>query len=280
MPEREALMRNVGNLVGAALLAFASPALATDLPASMPVKAPPPVAPLYTWTGFYIGGNVGGVTEHTSGTSDFLDSGEIPPFSTNPQHDSFSNTRVIGGAQGGYNWQFSPWGVLGVEADWDFTNTGYSFCRQTDISSAACFDNGHGFETITSKAEWFITTRARLGVLATPWLLLYGTGGAAWGDIQTSLTQSCLVNGCGASSTSLSLMPSTTNDIKSGWVAGAGVEAMIAANWMLRGEWLHIDLGTITNALSTVGNNGGVQTTSWSRSERFDEFRIGLNYKF
>jgi outer membrane immunogenic protein len=62
-------------------------------------------------------------------------------------------------------------------------------------------------------------------VLATPWLLLYGTGGAAWKDIQPSLTQSCLVNGCGTSWTALSLLPSTTNDIKSGWVAGAGVEA-------------------------------------------------------
>jgi outer membrane immunogenic protein len=109
------------------LLLFAGPAVAADLPAAMPVKAPPAVVPLYTWTGFYIGGNVGGVTEHASGTSDFLDSGEIPPFSTNPQHNSFSNTRVIGGAQGGYNWQFSPWGVLGFEADWDFTNSGSSF---------------------------------------------------------------------------------------------------------------------------------------------------------
>jgi outer membrane immunogenic protein len=111
-------------------------------------------------------------------------------------------------------------------------------------------------------------------------LLLYGTGGAAWGDIQTSLTQSCLVQGCGISSTALSLLSSTTNNIKTGWVAGAGVEAMIAPNWMLRGEWLHIDLGTITDALSTVGNNGGVQSTAWPRSEKFDEFRVGLNYKF
>jgi opacity protein-like surface antigen len=51
--------------------------------------------------------------------------------------------------------------------------------------------------------------------------------------------------------------------IKAGWVAGAGIEAMLAPNWTLRGAWLHIDLGTITNTLSTVGNNGGVQTTAW-----------------
>ncbi len=272
-------MKYLLNLAGAALL-FAGPAVAADIPVKAPVKAPPPpLVPVYSWTGFYIGGNIGGVTEHASGTSDFLDSLVGPPFNANPQLNSFTNTRVIGGAQGGYNWQFAPWGVLGFEADWDFTDTGYTFCRQTNVLSAACFDNGFGFETITSKAQWFITTRARLGFLATPWLLFYGTGGAAWGDIETTLTQSCLVAGCGFS-TAISLLSSVTDNIKSGWVAGAGVEAIIAPNWTLRGEWLHIDLGTVSNSLSTVGTAGSIQTTVWSRSEKFDEFRAALNYKF
>ncbi len=282
-------MRNVRNLVWAALL-FAGPAVAADLPVRAPVKAPPPLlVPVYSWTGWYIGGNIGGVTEHASGTSDFLDTGVGAPFNANPQNNTFSNTRVIAGAQGGYNWQFSPWGVLGFEADWDFTDTGYSFCRQTDILSIACLDqlpNVNGFEAIQSRTKWFITTRARFGFLAAPTLLIYGTGGAAFGDVETNLTQSCLVLGCGARSTALTLLSLRTDDIKSGWAAGAGVEWMFAPNWTLRGEWLHIDLGTITNSLSTAGSvNGGftpagVQTTVWSRSEKFDEFRAAVNFKF
>src|SRR5262249_1941732 len=119
----EVCMRKVLGLAGAALL-LAGPALAADLPVRAPVKAPPPVVPVFTWTGFYFGGNIGGVDEHASGTSDFIDTG-FPPtsrFFSNPQNQSFSNTRVIGGVQGGYNWQFSPQWVAGFEADWDFTN--------------------------------------------------------------------------------------------------------------------------------------------------------------
>jgi outer membrane immunogenic protein len=287
IPGWEALMKYLRNLIWAALL-FAGPAVAADIPVKAPVKAPPPpLVPIFTWTGFYVGANVGGVTERASGTSDFLDTASAPPFSANPQLNSFSNTRVIGGAQGGYNWQFSPWGVVGLEADWDFTNTGYTFCRQTDITSAACFDNGNGFETIQSQTKWFITTRARFGFLPTPTLLIYGTGGAAWGDVETNLTQNCLVAGCGATSTAISLSSLRTDDIKSGWAAGAGVEWMFAPHWTLRGEWLHIDLGTINNSLSTFGNSGAgsfstttTQTTVWSRSERFDEFRAAVNFKF
>ena len=273
-------MMNVRNLVGAALL-FAGPAVAADLPARLPAKAPPPpLVPVFTWTGWYIGGNIGGVTEHASGTSDFLDTRVGAPFNANPQINTFSNTRVIAGAQGGYNWQFSPWGVLGFEADWDFTDTGYTFSRQTNTLSAAGFDNGFGFETIESRTRWLITTRARFGFLAAPTLLIYGTGGAAWGDVETNLTQSCLVFGCGATSTAISLLSLRTDDIKSGWAAGAGVAWMFAPNWTLRGEWLHIDLGTITNSLSTVGTGGSLQTTVWSRSEKFDEFRAAVNFKF
>src|SRR5262249_52927275 len=133
---REVCMRKLLGLAGAALL-LASPVLAADLP----VKAPPLLAPVFTWTGFYFGGNVGAVDEHASGTSDFIDTVFVPTFH-DPRNASFSNTKIIGGIQGGYNWQLNPQWVAGVEADWDFTDVGYSFCRQNVITSASCTDNG------------------------------------------------------------------------------------------------------------------------------------------
>jgi outer membrane immunogenic protein len=117
----------------------------------------------------------------------------------------------------------------------------------------------------------------KAGVLATPWLLLYGTSGAAWGSVDTTLSQSCLLGGCGSSITPLAVS-STITDTRLGWVAGAGVEAMLNDHWLLRGEWLHVDLGNFSNALSSIGIIGA-QTTTWSRSEKFDEFRAALSYQ-
>src|SRR5262249_17494362 len=161
---------------------------------------------------------------------------------------------------------------------------------QTDIDSGAntvnCIDNGHGFEQISSKTKWFQTDRVRLGFLLTPTFLVFGTGGLAVGDVETNLTQSCLVKGCGDNSTNISLASITSNTVRAGWTAGAGGEYMITPNWLIRGEWLHIDLGTITDTLTTVGGINppgtpfGTQTTSWSRRERFDVFRAALSYKF
>lgn len=232
------------------------------------------------WSGFYIGGNVGGVVSHASGTSDFTDTtlGAV----SNPQTDLFSRGGFLGGVQAGYNWQFSPIWVAGIEADWDWTNPKYSFCRQTDPSSVACSDTGDGFETISSKTEWLSTFRGRLGVSWQNWLF-YATGGAALGRVQTGLTLNCLNDGCGANSGVKLLATSTSSTTKAGWVAGLGAELMLSPNWSARAEWLHIDLGTITNALPTAGLSLGVpsvQTAIWSRSESADEFRLGLNYSF
>ena len=82
----------------AAIALIGTPAFAADMAVKTPVKAPPPapVAPVVNWIGYYIGGNLGGVVEHASGTSDFLDTLTGPGdtgFPTNPQSNSFSSTR-------------------------------------------------------------------------------------------------------------------------------------------------------------------------------------------
>jgi len=267
-------------LSGIAAVAIASSAFAGDLaPPPAPVAAAP-VAP--SWTGFYLGGNIGAVVESASGTSNFTDTipGDPP---NNPQSNSFSSTGFLGGVQAGYNWQFAPLWVAGIEADWDWANTGYNFCRQTDPLSVACVSNLDGFEAINSKTDWLATLRGRLGVTWGNWLF-YGTGGAAWGRVNTTLTLNCSdpalpVDGCGASSTVGLVASSSTSTTAVGWVAGLGAEWMLANNWSLRAEWLHIDLGSITDSLPTAGSSG-TQTAVWSRTEKFDEFRFGVNYLF
>jgi outer membrane immunogenic protein len=79
------------------------------------------------------------------------------------------------------------------------------------------------------------------------------------------------------------LASSTTSTTKSGWVAGLGSAVALQGNWSARLEWLHIDLGSVSNSFTTSGLTGGAipstQTTVWSRAERYDVIRLGLDYR-
>jgi outer membrane immunogenic protein len=270
-------------LFGAAALAFATLASGAAFAADMPLKAPaaPMAAPAFNWNGIYIGGNGGWANQRTSGTSDFTDTLFAPASTSasNPQQNSSTTAGAIGGGQIGVNWQVAPTWVLGAEGDFDWLNTGHTFCRQTDIFSATnCTDNAFGVETVSSQAKWLATARGRVGVIVDGFLF-YATGGAAWGSIQSTESLSCLVDGCGGSAVRLAAS-STSTQTKSGWVAGVGSEAQLVGNWTVKVEYLHVDLGTVNSALTTIGSGGSLQSAVWSHAERFDMLRFGLNYHF
>ena len=240
--------------------------------ADLHTKAPTRVTEVFNWTGFYVGGNVGGAWENESGTSNFFSSSAPAAQTNTPQSNSLRNRAVIGGVHAGYNWQTTRW-VFAVEADWDWTHTKNGFCRQTDNLSAACSDNGRGFLILNGKAEWLDSARGRLGYT---WdrFMIYGTGGAAWAKFGSSINTNCLVAGCGSNTVS-QITTATFSDTKSGWVAGGGVEAMLDTDWFARAEYLHYDLGSVTNTLA-----GDQQSTTWSRAFRYETVRVGLSYKF
>src|SRR2546423_7095672 len=111
-----------GFLLGAgAFLAFAAPALAADMPARTYTKAPAYTAPqvVYNWTGFYIGGHVGGA------------------FAGNNSLEG-SSARFMGGVQGGFDYQFAPNWVVGAEAQYSWlsnhNNNGALFPDGTRIT--------------------------------------------------------------------------------------------------------------------------------------------------
>jgi outer membrane immunogenic protein len=240
--------------------------------ADLHTKAPTRVTEVFNWSGFYVGGNVGGAWENESGTSNFFSSSAPAAQTNTPQSNSLRNRAVIGGVHAGYNWQMTRW-VFGVEADWDWTHTKNGFCRQTDNLSAACSDNGRGFLILNGKAEWLDSARGRLGYT---WdrFMIYGTGGAAWAKFGSSIETNCLVAGCGSNTVSQNTTASFS-DTKSGWVAGGGVEAMLDTDWIARAEYLHYDFGSVTNTLA-----GDQQSTTWSRAFRYETVRVGLSYKF
>jgi len=229
-------------LSGAALAALAVPALAADLPAR-PVYKAPPAAPVYGWTGFYGGVNLG----YSWGklTNDFI----APPFPTLTESQRMNG--VIGGFQWGYNWQFGNW-VLGTESDFMLTGERGS----TTYCAAACV-------TATHRLPWVGTGRTRLGVLAMPNLLLYGTGGVAFGQVRSDYA------------TALGTLSS--RETRAGWTAGAGIEAMVAPNWLIRAEYLYVDLG---NQKTTLVDNTGATLFTVNRRVNDSIARAALSYKF
>lgn len=258
--------------VGAVAIAslFGSAAMAADLAVK---AAPMPVAAVYGWTGFYIGGNLGyswGRSFNTETISRF-NTGAV--LFTSSSSDNVNG--VIGGGQVGYNWQFQNW-VFGLEAD--FQGSGERGSR--DLVCVACADDGTNItSTLTQKLDWFGTVRGRLGFLATPSVLLYGTGGLAYGELRTSGT----ITGNTIAGTPITVAFPGTSSTRTGWTVGAGVEGKIAQNWTARLEYLYMDLGSVsagpfaTTILVPVRTNAGA---SYSSSFTDNILRVGVNYQF
>jgi outer membrane immunogenic protein len=261
-----------------ALAFFAGSALAADLPSQKgppPAYLPPP--PLLTWTGFYVGVNAG----YTWNDSNVV---SLPSFDTGaggftsgqlvaaiPTAFSLTSDGFIGGGQVGYNWQFGNSFVAGVEADIQGIASG---------SRSAAFATPVGIlwqPTVTqvSRSQDYLgTVRGRLGYLFTPTLLVYGTGGLAYG--QTSLSASTF----GPTWNPPLAGATTYSETRVGWTAGGGVEWMFAPNWSAKAEYLYYDLGTVT--APTIYYAYGAALTGIAPSARFNGHivRAGLNYHF
>jgi outer membrane immunogenic protein len=151
--------RKVFAAVTGLMLLAGSSAYAAD----MPVKAPPAPyipAPVWNWTGFYIGVNIGGTWADT-----------------NSENFTGDMSGVVGGGQIGYNWQINNV-LLGVEGDFN----GTSLRNSNDV-----FIPGVGAFSAEAKLPWFATARGRLGWVNGPWLV-YATGGAAWVNFEANIT--------------------------------------------------------------------------------------------
>lgn len=185
--------------------AFAAFWIAPVYAADMPVKvAAPVVAPLFNWSGFYIGINGGAGRLTTDWTSDAgITTGK------------FSGSGGLVGGTVGWNFQASgsPW-VFGIEADWDWSSI------KPDVVSTCPV-------SCSEKLRDLVTVRARFGYAASGSLLAYVTGGWAYGNFQPTLVA----------------VPGTNDYHDSGWTLGGGLEAALGSGWSLKGEYLYIDFG-------------------------------------
>jgi outer membrane immunogenic protein len=188
---------------------------------------------------------------------------------------------VIGGAQIGYNWRMGSL-VTGVEAD--FQGSGIKGLASRSTERPGLNNNGGidgSSRSTDARLSWFGTLRGRLGMIATPDLLLYGTGGLAYGRVSNS-ANTRIFDGDPATPISVDF-PATVSKVKAGWTAGAGAEWMFASKWSARIEYLYVDLGSVSaignaTALSATVFNGGLVKYTWQTRENI--VRAGVNYHF
>jgi outer membrane immunogenic protein len=190
-------------------------AQAADLP---PARVPAAVAPVvyappvYNWSGFYVGGNLG---------AGFASSSWSDPFTG--ANNTFSKDGFIGGGQIGANWQINVL-VLGIEGDFDWTGL-----KGSGHDSLA--------NTINTDTQWTSTVTGRIGA-AFDRLLVYGKGGVAFAHDNDSL------NDTSGNTASTSLT-------RTGWTAGAGLEYAFAPNWTAKIEYDYLGFGNQTLNLPT-----------------------------
>jgi outer membrane immunogenic protein len=264
---REARCRNhlgtMKKIVLATVLAAlgSASALAADLAPRAYSKAPMMAAPVSTWQGFYIGGNVG--YGWGNGTTSSTGRSDIAPWSNDTKPKG-----VLGGAQIGYNWQAGSF-VAGLEADIQGADIKGSFKSSFFNRDTLSVLPGQ-FISADQKLSWFGTVRGRLGVTVTPDLLLYTTGGLAYGQVDASADTFFGPP---------DHHPASLSTTKLGWTAGAGAEWMFAHNWSGKLEYLYLDLGKQTaDVRSTALVLPFLVGYTWRTQDHI--VRAGVNYHF
>ncbi len=242
--------------------------------------APPPVL---SWTGFYVGGNIGYGWGSSDSETDVSGLG-LGRFAF-AHSDPLSLNGVLGGAQIGYNWQTaSPW-VYGLEADWqgsgERANQSYSDAYSGSGGLLGVVATGTGNTNYDASIAWFGTARGRIGY-AWDRVLIYGTGGLAYGQVRldgTLMDSGTTLILCGPSCTPTpysGTAPFSASRVNAGWTLGAGVEGALVGNWTWKAEYLYVDLGSLN--LSAAGP---APTTINVHANFTDNIvRFGFNYKF
>ena len=190
------------------------------------------------WTGFYVGGTVGSGW----GESRFDTAGGT----ANP----FDIDGTIAGVTIGYGFKVGKSWIAGIEGDVSSGISGSFGPGNLGLPNGAAFICSGPCST---DVDWFATVRARLGYTLSSALLVYGTAGFAFGEVDSGIA--------GAPSFKV-------RDTNTGWTAGAGIEYAFAPSWSMKLEYLHVDLGWTDRPFILKSDT------------EFDLVRVGVNFYF
>jgi len=237
----------LSTLVGAAFAIGV--AKAADVP-----PMPPITAPVYNWTGLYVGADLGG--GWSKGSTDYAFSG-TPIAGGSGSSNAFSS--IVGGTRAGYNLQTGGW-VFGFEADVPTAREGGSRAASSGCVSGSCAGLAQSFG---EQLPWFGTVRGRVGLTPASGWLFYATGGLAYGPL--------LADGSAVPAAPLGF----SSDTNVGWTLGVGVEAALAGDWTWKLEYLYLKPEDANHVVSVPG------FTFTANGHAYDNLvRAGLNYRF
>lgn len=252
--------------------------------AAYAAAAVPVPAPVTSWTGAYLGLGLGTLSSVADGSVLSATNNGVPLIPATcaggcVASESLNGTAFRASVYGGYNWQFSPQWLVGIEADYGWGQ------KETRLQGAIYpgggfpfYLTGRGDDAFSVKTDWDAGLRARFGMLVQPDLLLYVTGGAAWQHFTT--TSTC---GPAASCAPGFFGPAviTNSHARLGWTVGGGFESKLWGNWIARGEYRYADYGTVTDTDTRINPVGAVtQVATYSTSLKTHTATVGLGYLF
>jgi outer membrane immunogenic protein len=226
--------------------------------ADLPVKAPPPPPPVFSWTGLYVGANIGGAWANNNWTDTV--------FLTNFNNDNHNNGVFIGGGQIGGNYQTGNF-VIGGE--WDFDWAGNSNNNVTGVVIP-----GVGAIAVTNNNRWITTVAARFGYAVDHWLF-YGKAGGGWVG-NNNLTVTNVTTGVSLTCGNLA---NCGNNNTGGWLLGAGVEYAFTNNWTVKAEYDYLGLGNRTIVIPAAAPLLAGDTFT-SNNRNIQMVKVGVNYLF
>ncbi len=261
---RNLLLASVG-----ALALTGSAALAADL------SSPPPPVPAFTWTGIYIGGQIGYI----------WGSGKLNYTIIDPFDNVFGTTGaggspggVIGGGHAGYQYQINQW-VIGIEGTVDGTNL--------NNTVASYFPTAFGGSIVTANTSADIqgSIRGRAG-FAFDRALIYATGGVAFGGYTTTYTLAGNTNSLSGNNGGNTVSGSNSfSNSRVGWTVGGGIDYALTNNWSIFAEYRYTNFGTISSpglAAAGFATAPGLTNAALNSNRTINQNQVqgGFSYKF
>ncbi len=236
--------------------------------ADLAVKAAPYVAPTYDWSGFYVGGFIGGGWSKDDVSEPDL--GIIGIVLNAPAVQTINGSSFIGGIEGGERYQFGKL-VIGWEGDIAWGDTGGTGTTSFGIPGVT-FNR-----TLADNIKWAATATSTVGIAHNNWLI-YGKAGAAWAHLEDTYNSNIAIAGAAAP-----FFTGAGSQDRVGWTVGTGIEWAAWNNWSIKAEYDYLDFGnrttqvtgTVLPGIVGVGRSIGVQD-----SLTIQQVKVGVNWRF
>jgi outer membrane immunogenic protein len=275
----------------AVLLVLGTAGAAAEEMATPPSQFVSRAIPYLAWTGFYVGINGGYAWGNSSVTfapndaaslSGTCGAGGTPKGQCIPSQD-FNRDGPLAGGEFGYTWQFNSHWLVGGEADYQWANFTGSVNAPFRLGNV-----GNTNMVVSQKVESFGTVRARMGALLLSSLVLYGTGGFAYGEVNENLTVPAVATGTlssGGFSYSCTAgggpcFSGSSSKMLVGWAAGAGADYAITSNLVFRTEVLYVHLDSDAPVVPATGVAKPASFTAAFPPVYFATARFGLYWRF